>query len=436
MLQVGFGVRDITPPPGAEIPGGLTKRLAKGALDKLLAGACVIYDGSTPVVLVGVDALFVTKATVAHARRIIEKETKIAGSSVLIGASHTHRGGPNVSCLAGDEDPAYSDKVARAIGSAANDAWHSLHAAEIGSGVGKEESIAFNRRFLIRDGREVTEAGKPGQAHHDLLVGRAGPIDPDVDVLAVRHPKGPLTGVVVHYACHPTAVGGDHFSPDYPGYLRKHLRARYGANLPVVFLLGPCGDICPQDCLSTAVEKGPEHGDLMGQKLAAETIRTIGRMKWLAEAPTAVAVEELSLPIRPEPNIEAERPPFGNGTGPKWEEVYARERKLVAEERRRAPKLNSEVQALRIGPLGIVTNGAEYFCELGLRIKRCAPFATSWVVTLANEWIGYVPTATAFAAGGYEPRTARSSKLMPDAGQRLLETALKALAKVKPQGSR
>jgi hypothetical protein len=53
------------------------------------------------------------------------------------------------------------------------------------------------------------------------------------------------------------------------------------------------------------------------------------------------------------------------------------------------------------------------------------------VVSLANEWVGYVPTAQAFVGGGYEPRTARSSKLAPEAGQRLLETALKALNKVK-----
>ena len=44
-------------------------------------------------------------------------------------------------------------------------------------------------------------------------------------------------------------------------------------------------------------------------------------------------------------------------------------------------------------------------------------------MSLANEWIGYVPTAQAFVGGGYEARTARSSKLAPDAGQRLLEGA-------------
>jgi hypothetical protein len=39
-------------------------------------------------------------------------------------------------------------------------------------------------------------------------------------------------------------------------------------------------------------------------------------------------------------------------------------------------------------------------------------------VSLANELLGYVPTAQAFVSGGYEARTARSSKLASDAGQR------------------
>src|SRR5207237_2936391 len=107
-----------------------------------------------------------------------------------------------------------------------------------------------------------------------------------------------------------------------------------------------------------------------------------------------------------------------------------RERELGAEERRKTPTLPCEVQALRVGPLGIAANGAEYFCEYGVRIKKASPLVPTWVVSLANEWIGYVPTAQAFVAGGYEPRTARSSKLAPESGQRLVETALKALGRV------
>jgi hypothetical protein len=435
MLQVGFGVADIAPDEGMEMPGGFSKRTGKGVLDKLLAAACVIHDGDKTVALVGIDSLFITRPTVEIARRSIQKATKIPGEHVLIGASHTHTGGPIASCLGCDADPKYLDKVANGLASAVGDGWNSLHASEIGVGIGSEGGISFNRRFLMRDGLEITHPGKPGTKYHADIVGPAGPIDPEVGVLAARNPKGKIAGVVVNFACHSTVVGGDHFSPDYAGYLRKHLKAHYGEETPVVFLLGPCGDITQVDNLSTARDFGKEHADMMGLKLAGEAIRTIDRMTWLAEAPVAVAVETVLLPIRPDPDPDAERPPFGLGSDSSKEiaDAYVGERKLVAEERKKTPKLECEVQGIRIGPLRIATNGAEYFCEYGLRIKKASKTKPTWVVSLANEWIGYVPTAQAFVGGGYEPRTARSSKLSIDSGQRLLETALRALDKVTPK---
>jgi hypothetical protein len=437
MLQVGFGVGDVTPDVGMEMPGGFFKRKGTGVRDKLLASACVVHDGQRTVALVGLDALFITRPTVEAARRMVQKATKIPGENVLIGANHTHSGGPVASCLGCDENPAYTEKMANAIARAVGDGWNSLHAAELGVGTGSAPGIAFNRRFLMRDGREITHPGKPGTPHHADIVAPAGPTDPDVGVLAVRPPgaRGKLAGVVVCFACHSTVVGGSEFSPDYAGYLRKHLKAHYGPNLPVVFLLGPCGDITQVDNLSHGSDFGPDHADMMGLKLAGETVRTVNRLTWLKEAPVAAAVETVPLAVRAEPDAERERPAFGLGSDTTKEKridaVYAEERKKVAELRRKSPLLPCEVQAIRVGLLGIATNGAEYFCEYGLRIKKASRHPATWVVSLANEWVGYVPTAQAFVGGGYEPRTARSSKLAPDAGQRLLETALKALGRVK-----
>jgi hypothetical protein len=242
---------------------------------------------------------------------------------------------------------------------------------------------------------------------------------------------------VVNFACHSTVVGGSEFSPDHTGYLRKHLQAHYGATTPVCFLLGPCGDITQVDNQSKSVDFGPEVADMMGQKLASETIRTVRRVSWLDEAPVAAVLEKVPVAIRPEPDAARERPPYGLGSDNTREKrvdaVYANERKLVATLRKKNPKLICEVQGVRIGPLGIATNGAEYFCEYGLRIKKASRHESTWVVSLANEWIGYVPTAQAFVGGGYEPRTARSSKLAIDGGQLLLEGALKALGRVLPK---
>ena len=432
MLNVGFASADITPDAGMDMPGGFRRRAAKGAADKLLATACVVFDGNATVALVGVDALFVSKAHVAEARRLIAADTRIPPSHVLVNANHTHTGGPTSDCLGSAENPAYAKRLVQGIATAVGDAWRRLHPAEAGVGTGREETIAYNRRFLMRDGREITHPGKPGTARHAEIVQVAGPVDPEVGVLAFRDPKGRPVGAVVCYGCHSTVYGGDKFHPDYAGFLRKHLAARFGEGFATVFLLGVCGDITQVDNLSTGREGGPEYSEMMGVKLAAETARVMTRAAWLKDAPITAAVETPGLAIRGDPDVDRERPAFGLGSGAGIEDVYAEERRLVAEERRRTPVITAEIQALRVGPLGIAANGAELFCEYGLRIKRCSPFAATWVPTLSNEWIGYVPTAQAFVGGGYEPRTARSSKLAVDAGQKIVESSLAALAKVAP----
>ena len=427
-LQAGFGAADITPEKGASIPGGWKAVPGRGVLDPLLVTACVVSDGTTPVALVGVDSIFIGGQTVKQARERIAKNTKIPAANVLVAASHTHTGGPILLCHGVEADPAYQDRVAGAIAKSVEDAWAALQPCEMGVGLGKEDSISFNRRFLMKDGKEITHPGKPGTPHNAEIIRPAGPIDPDVGVLAVRKPGGAVSGVVVNFACHGTALGGDLFSADFIGPLRKRLKAVYGEQAGVVFLNGACGDITQVDNRSPGNDFGPARSDLMGAKLAAEAVRTIGRMSWMKTLSTAVAVETVPVKIRPEPDVAAERPAFGLGSGP--EDRYDAERKKVAEQRGKTPVVDCEVQGLRIGPLGIATNGAEYFVEYGLRIKQASPHKFTWFVELANEYIGYVPTAEAFAGGGYEPRTAQTSFLAPDGGQKLLEGALRALHRV------
>ena len=427
-LKAGFGGVDITPETGAVIPGRWKPTPAKGVLDPLFAVACVVSDGTTPVALVGVDSIFIGKQTVKQARERIAKQTGIPAANVLVGASHTQTGGPILLCHGVEPDPAYQERVANGIAKAVEDAWAALQPCEVGIGIGRESSISFNRRFLMKDGKEITHPGKPGTPHHAEIVRPAGPVDPDVGVLGVRNAGGTISGVVVTFACHNTVVGGDSFSADYVGALRKHLKAVYGESAQVVFLNGALGDITQVDNRATSNDFGPACADRMGAKLASEAVRTLKRATWLKSLSIAAATETVPVRIRPEADVAAERPAFGLGSGP--EEVFALERKRVAEERARTPVVDCEVQGLRIGPLGIATNGAGYFAEYGLRIKQASPHALTWFVGGANEYIGYVPTAQAFLGGGYETRTAPTSKLASDGGQRLLEGALRALNRV------
>ena len=141
----------------------------------------------------------------------------------MIGASHTHGGGPVATCFESEADPDYVELVAKRVAEAVISAYHSLHAAELGDGIGHEPSISFNRRFLMRNGRQATHPGKGNPE----IVKPAGPIDPDVGVLAARAPDGELLGLFVNFACHLTVMGGNGFTADYVYHLRETLRRHY-----------------------------------------------------------------------------------------------------------------------------------------------------------------------------------------------------------------
>lgn len=428
MLYVGFAETDLTPKLGSESPGGFAGRRLDKVHDPLKAVAMVVRNETTTLALVGVDVVFMPDEVARRAREIIERNLKIPAGNVLMGASHTHGGGPVADCFGSKSDPAYLDLLVERIAGAVERAFHSLHSAEIGDGFGHEPSISFNRRFLMRDGRQVTH---PGKGNPDI-VAPAGPIDPDVGVIAARAPGGPLLGVFVNFACHLTVVGGDGFTADYVANLRSVARAHYQTpNLPVGFLLGAAGDVTQVDNRRPGREFGPEWADMFGLALGAEVIQTVGRMTWRKEAVLKATRIVVPIPIRGPHEEPPEIPKIGLGSGPAAETVYAREHEEVAGARALNPIVPCEVQALRVGDLGIATNGAEYFCQLGLDIKAASPFARTWVVSLANQWIGYVATPTAYYSGGYEPRTARSAKMAPAAGVTLAVTALEALRKVK-----
>ncbi|MBM3236490.1 hypothetical protein FJZ31_09345 [Candidatus Poribacteria bacterium] len=69
------------------------------------------------------------------------------------------------------------------------------------------------------------------------------------------------------------------------------------------------------------------------------------------------------------------------------------------------------------------------FVEIGLEIKRQSPFQYTFVVELANDYVGYIPTVKAFDEGGYETMFARSSKLVPEAAVQFTESAVRLLGK-------
>lgn len=76
--------------------------------------------------------------------------------------------------------------------------------------------------------------------------------NPDIDIdhriklLRIRDDSEKLTAILWNYACHPSAFPGIlSVSAEYPGMVRRELRAQLGERIPVIFMQGFTGDVRP-----------------------------------------------------------------------------------------------------------------------------------------------------------------------------------------------
>ena len=190
-MKAGFCQLDITPPLGSESPGFFEKRIFWDVHDPLYVKAAVFEDRGSRVALVGVDSLSIKASTVRAARQMAERITGIPAGNIMVAATHDHQGGPTVE-WAGDRegvlrsardrslierllatapaaDPSYLELVSKRVASAVALADKHKVEAFCAVGVGKEESVSFNRRFRMRNGRQMTHPGKGNPDIVELL---------------------------------------------------------------------------------------------------------------------------------------------------------------------------------------------------------------------------------------------------------------------------
>jgi hypothetical protein len=91
---------------------------------------------------------------------------------------------------------------------------------------------------------------------------------------------------------------------------------------------------------------------------------------------------------------------------------------------RAAARAGVPVRLLRINDTVIWAAPVELFCEIAIAVRGQSPFAHTFYFGYTNGWIGYLPTASAFAEGGYEPRT---SVFTPQAEAAVTEGVIAAI---------
>src|SRR5207248_8582501 len=106
--------------------------------------------------------------------------------------------------------------------------------ARVSFAVGKEEGLAFNRRYHMDDGSVGWNPGKK----NPKVVRPAGPTDPSVPVVYVETTDGKPIAVYVNFAMHLDTVGGLYYSADYVHALSQALAAVKGDGCVTLFSIG------------------------------------------------------------------------------------------------------------------------------------------------------------------------------------------------------
>lgn len=419
-VHVGVGQTDITPPLGTPLRGYYYERLASNVHDPLYAKAMVLQEGDQTLVIVITDLVDIAPVGFQKARTRIAQDFEIPEANIIISATHTHTGPEIV--------PDYESVVADKVYDAAKIARNHLQPAVIKSGVGKEESVSFYRRFLMKDG---TVKFNPGPLNPDI-VRPMGPIDPDVGILYVEAPDGTPIAILVNFAMHLDTVGGTEISADFPAFISQVLKKVVGDDTMVLFGLGTCGNINHFNVKSPETLKGFERAERIGYALAASVIRELPALEHSEVSTLAVAHEELALKIPEytdqevaEARVNAQKKSDHESSTSEIREAM----KILRIDQRNGKPLEAEVQAIGIGDVGIVALPGEIFVELGLAIKEKSPFKHTFILTLSNHSIGYVPTREAFPQGAYEVEV---SHIAPGEGERLAASAIKLLQKLNP----
>jgi neutral ceramidase len=230
LVEIGFASVDVTPPIGHRMSGYFYERFSTGVHNPLQAKAIVFRQGDERFAWVFCDLLGVPSTVSSVVRNSAAAETGIPRQNIFIAATHTHTGplyfGPlrdffhaqTIKLTGKDEHEAtdyareLTGKLTELIAAAAA----ATKPTELSLAVVPQPGLAFNRRYILKDGSVATNPGKL----NPNIARPAGPTDVDLSLLHFRRQAKPVACLSL-FALHLDTTGGADYAADFPFYLER-----------------------------------------------------------------------------------------------------------------------------------------------------------------------------------------------------------------------
>ncbi|MGL5098413.1 MAG: hypothetical protein ACRDD1_22725, partial [Planctomycetia bacterium] len=425
--------------------GSFTDRQARYAFDKLYARTLVLDDGATKIALCILDSCHAPREIYDAAKRKAAAATGIPVERMLMAATHTHTAPTVSSGVFTRADAEYVAFLKERLAESVIQADKRRVPAQIGWGVAECPDEVFCRRWLVKPGTVLTDPfGKttdkvkmnPGHAL-PMLDKPSGPVDSQIVFLSVKDLNGRPTALFANYGLHYVGdVPADALSADYFGEFAVQIRKELVEDDPSADFVGmlsngTSGNVNNIDYSKPAPPAGPPMSRIKAvaskvARLAAAAEKKVRYSRW-----ESIAMTQVELPLatrRPtaEQMKEAEAvlaKPIDQRGGV-LPDYYAR---AVTGMKDFPAERKMPLQAIRVGGLAIVTSACETFADTGLEIKAKSPFKPTFVVELANDEMGYLPTPEQHLLGGYETWLCKWSSLEPEASSKIRDKLLEML---------
>lgn len=430
MLKAGFSRVDVTPPLGTELTGYFHARISDGVLDPIYLNALALCDGENTALIVTGDFMYIREATLSYYRELIEKRTGLSKDNILLHVVHQH-----TSTTAGKEgptDPEYQNFLARKYCDVAQMALDDMAEAKASYAEGETAvPISFIRRFKMKDGSTKTN---PGRKNPDI----DHPIgDADHTVRFVKFEReGKNDIALVNFQTHPDVIGGNKFSADWPGFVRR-ITEKELDGVSCILVNGCQGDVNHINVNSDVpMGKGSpvryQHSEFMGKTVSDVVVSLWDKASPLDDGKVSCQIKYAYLASNTSGADEIEQMTelFNDYVAGKIKSgsmANSGRWRRIASMTRTALVQTIPVTVVAFGKVAIVGYAGEPFTEYAV-IPRNA-FSNLHVMSacLANGSQGYFPSADAYAEGGYE---ASSSEFTAEVAPTLQNIAIELLQNV------
>lgn len=416
-LRVGAGLVELQADDTMVIAGGITAGRAQGQEAPLRVTAVVLEQPPWGKLgLVSCDVLMLTAQMLEPVLAQIEQHVGLSADRLMIHCTHTHHAPSTVQVHGYGPDERFCRNLQQAIVKAvqAADAGLASEPCSFWFAQGEENTVGQNSRLRLADGQIYWIGPRTN------VVRATGPMDSELPVLAFRTPANQLRALVFQHSTHNigTRKPGCR-SPGFYGLAAQELEAELGG--VVCFLAGAFG----------STHNLTLSADTAAQRIKQAVRDALAQAKPQRAQPLAALRQPFSFRVRPFDEAEEDAAvsrycrQYVPAGADMIIDVFRTMRRQLAPARGQAR--TTWLQVMRVGEVALVGVPAELFTQLGLDIKNRSPFRYTYVIGLANDWIGYVPDQTAYKLGGYQVWTGYHSYVEPGTGERLVEQAVAML---------